>query len=62
MVLTHDCHGDDSDHCRFYAGDYPAELVEDVLAAAAGARITVTRQEFVEWLAGIDGGESALRT
>lgn len=61
MVLTQDCHGETRDYCRLCTGDYPAELVEGVLAATAGARITVTRQEFAEWLVGMEGGESALR-
>lgn len=61
MVLTQDCHDDASNYCRLCTGDYPAELVEDVLAAAAGTRITVTRAEFTAWLARLEGGESTLR-
>lgn len=61
MALTQDCHGETSDNCRLCSGDYPADLVEGVLAATAGARLTVTRAEFTAWLAGADGSESALR-
>lgn len=61
MVVTQDCHGDASDHCHLCSGDYPAELVEDVLEAAAGTRTTVTREEFTVWLAVVAGGESGLR-
>lgn len=61
MVLTQDCHGDATDYCRFCSGDYPDELAEGLISAAAGARITVTREKFAAWLAGMDGSESEHR-
>ncbi|MFO1255195.1 MAG: hypothetical protein U1E37_05940 [Sphingomonadaceae bacterium] len=61
MVLTQDCRGDASDDCRLCTGDYPVDFAVGLVAAAAGARITVTREEFTAWLAGMDDGESALR-
>ncbi len=41
----------DDDHCALCAGDFPPELIEAIVATSFETGPSMTRDEFVEWLA-----------